>query len=335
MTPKQVLIHYGIRAPRRVKPISIGLMHATFKIDAADGAEFVLQRLHPLMSGAAFTADYAAVCRELAAHEILAQKVVRDTRGKLTVADDEFPDRVWRLLTFIPGVVHETLSRASQARGCGAAVAKFHAALADSKYRFAAHLPIHPYDVSKFYRAFVATTKKFKDDPLMAPVRGDVDFLLAELPKLLLPDGLPARVVHGDLKITNFVFDERGRDVRGIIDMDTCARFSVLLELGDALRSWCGRAEDDPRNKFNAALYRAAVAGYIDAAPKFLSAREKKILPRAVKLIVLNLASRFLRDYFEDNYFGWNTKKYPTRRAANLARARGQIALYRDALKKI
>lgn len=169
----------------------------------------------------------------------------------------------------------------------------------------------------------------------MEPVRAEVEFLAREIPKLMLPAGLPARVVHGDLKISNFVFDETGREVRTIIDLDTCARFPVLLELGDALRSWCGHAEDDPKNKFNAALYRAAVAGYVGGAPGFLSAREQKLLPRAVKLIALNLASRFMRDYFEDNYFGFDAKKYKTRRAANLARARGQIALYRDMAAKI
>lgn len=335
MTPENVLIHYGIRAPRRVKAISVGLIHATYKIDAADGAEFILQRMHPMLSDESLTADYAAVTEHLAERGVIAQEVLHTVDGALTVRDDEFSDRAWRLLTFVPGSVVEVVETAARAKACGAAVAEFHEALADLKYRFKSKLALHPYDVEKFYKAFARVAKKFAKDPLMEEVAADVKFLLAEIPKLMLPVGLPSRVVHGDLKISNFVFDETGHEVRTIIDLDTCARFPVLLELGDALRSWCGRAEDDPKNRFNAALYRAAVAGYVDAAPKFLSARERKLLPRAVKLIILNLASRFLRDYFEDNYFGWNAKKYSTRRAANLARARGQIALYRDMAAKI
>lgn len=335
MTPENALIHYGIRGARRVKPISVGLIHATYKVDAADGAEYVLQRLHPMLSDESLTADYAAVTEHLAERGVIAQEVLHTTNGALTVRDDEFPDRAWRLLTFIPGSVVEVMDSARRAKACGAAVGEFHVALADLKYKFKSRLALHPYDVEKFYRAFAKTVTKFGRDPLMKDVAIDVAFLMREIPKLMLPAGLPARVVHGDLKISNFVFDETGREVRTIIDLDTCVRAPILLELGDALRSWCGRAEDDPRNKFNAALYRAAVAGYMTGAPGFLSAREVKLLPRAVKLIALNLASRFMRDYFEDDYFGFNAKKYKTRRAANLARARGQIALYRDMVKKI
>jgi Ser/Thr protein kinase RdoA (MazF antagonist) len=335
MTPENVLIHYGVRAPRRVKAISVGLIHATYKVEAEDGAEFILQRMHPMLSDASLTEDYAVVTEHLAERGVIAQEVMHTTDGALTVRDDEFPDRAWRLLTFVPGTVVSVLSKAAEARACGTAVGEFHQALADLKYKFKSKLALHPYDVEKFYKAFAKTIKKFGKDPLMEPVAADVKFLLREIPKLMLPSDLPKRVVHGDLKISNFVFDETGAEVRTIIDLDTCARFSVLLELGDALRSWCGHAEDNPKNKFNAGFYRAAVTGYENGAPGFLSSREKKMLPRAIKLITLNLASRFLRDYFEDNYFGFDSKKYKTRRAANLARARGQIALYLDIKKKL
>jgi len=335
MTPEKALIHFGIRAPRRIRAISVGLIHATYKIENDDGAEFILQRMHPMLSDPSLTEDYRAVTEHLAERGVIAQEVMHTLSGNLTVSDDEFPDRAWRLLSYVPGSVVATLTTAAEARACSLAVAEFHAALADSKYKFKSRLALHPYDVDKFYKAFTKTVKKFNKDPLMAEVSRDVAFLLAEIPKLLLPKDLPKRIVHGDLKITNFVFDESESEVRTIIDLDTCARFPVLLELGDALRSWCGRAEDDPKNRFNASLYRAAIAGYDAGAPGFLTAREKKLLPRAVKLITLNLASRFLRDYFEDNYFGFDSKKYKTRRAANLARARGQIALYRDCAKKI
>ncbi len=334
MKPEDALIHYDIGAVRKISPISIGLIHSTYKIKAAAG-DFILQQLHPMLSHPSLTEDYAAVTQQLAAAGVTAQSVIKTRDGALTVADESAAERTWRLLSFVPGSVIELMETAGQARACGAAVGQFHAGLAGMKYKFKSTLAFHPYDSAKFYRAFKAVAKKFAHDPLMEPVREEVEFLLRVLPKTALPSGLPKRVVHGDLKITNFVFDAAGKSVRAIIDLDTCAKFPVLYELGDALRSWCGRAEDDPHNKFNAAFYRAAVEGYSAGAPGFLSARERRLLPRALKHITLTQACRFLRDYFEDNYFGWNAKKYSSRRAANLARARGQIAFWKDQEKKL
>lgn len=336
MTPEEALLHYTISEVREIKPITIGLIHATYRVETKDGT-YILQQLHPMLAHPSLTADYEAVTDQLSANGQACQQVVRTSGGELTIPDEESDERSWRLLVFVPGRVYETLSGAKRARECGAAVGKFHGALTNFPYHFASALKFHPYDVEKFYKDFLRVTKKFNrtTPALMASVKKEVVFLTAALPKLFLPKNLPARTVHGDLKITNFVFDERGARVRSIIDLDTCAKFPIALEFGDALRSWCGRAEDDPKNKFNTAMYRAAIAGYTEAAGKNISERELKYIPAGVKLLTLNLASRFLKDYFENNYFGYNTKKYNTRRAANLARTRGQLALFRDLEKKI
>lgn len=334
MRPEDALIHYTLGDIKKIKPIMVGLIHATYKIETSTG-DFILQRLHPKLSHPSLTQDYAAVTAHLASKGITAQRVIKTADGNWTIPDEDALDRGWRLMTFVPGRIYETIGSARQARACAGAMAQFHAALEDFSYKFKAKLEFHPYNTPKFLNDFVRVAKKFENSPLMEPVRREVDFLLRAVPKTMPAEELPSRVVHGDLKITNFVFEENGRAVRCIIDIDTCARFPVICELGDALRSWCGRAEDDPRNKFNLALYTAAVAGYEKGAPGFLSAREKRLLPRAVKHMVLILALRFMKDYFEDSYFGWNEKKYPTRREANLARARGQLALFKDLDKKL
>jgi hypothetical protein len=48
---------------------------------------------------------------------------------------------------------------------------------------------------------------------------------------------------------------------------------------------------------------------------------------RATKQITLELAARFLIDVVHDAYFGFDTARYPHRRAHNVARARGQYHL--------
>ena len=142
------------------------------------------------------------------------------------------------------------------------------------------------------------------------------------------------RVIHGDPKISNILFDTKGQ-ARAIIDLDTCNRRPLLVELGDAFRSWCGGAEDNPRNTFSLPIFRTAWAGYKKGAGNMMTKRELQYVPKAIGTITLELAARFLADYFDDNYFGWDSSRYPSRRAHNLARALGQIAEFRDYQKKL
>jgi hypothetical protein len=41
----------------------------------------------------------------------------------------------------------------------------------------------------------------------------------------------------------------------------------------------------------------------------------------------IELAARFAVDAFDGSYFGWDPSRFPSRRAHNLVRARGQLAL--------
>lgn len=120
-----------------------------------------------------------------------------------------------------------------------------------------------------------------------------------------------------------------------MIDFDTLQSLSPLYELGDAVRSWCGGDEDDPQNTFNKGIYEALIKGYRETSGKLLSEQEFKRIPQASHLVMLGLATRFLIDYVEDNYFGWDEQRYQSRKEHNLARCLGQIALYKDSLHKI
>jgi len=117
--------------------------------------------------------------------------------------------------------------------------------------------------------------------------------------------------------------------------LDTCSRSSILVELGDAFRSWCGNEEDDPKNRFCLRKFRSAWSGYKKGSDGFLTAREKSLIPKCIGTITLELACRFLTDYFEDSYFGWDSKRYKSRKEHNLARCRGQIKEFQDYKKKL
>ena len=46
-----------------------------------------------------------------------------------------------------------------------------------------------------------------------------------------------------------------------------------------------------------------------------------------LETVCIELAARFAVDVFDDSYFGWDATRFPSRRAHNLIRARGQLAL--------
>jgi Ser/Thr protein kinase RdoA (MazF antagonist) len=207
---------------------------------------------------------------------------------------------------------------------------RFHAAMAGLKYEFKSRKVLH--ETEKIFRTFTRIARKHWKSPLMTGVAADVAYVSAEMNRVLLPASLPLRAIHGDPKISNLLFDAKGRAC-GVVDLDTCNRRPLLVETGDMFRSWCGLEEDNPENEFRLDVFGAGWKGYSSTAS--ISSRERKLVPLSVATITLELASRFLADYFNDNYFGWDSSRYASRREHNLARARGQLGLYRDVWKKM
>jgi hypothetical protein len=117
-----------------------------------------------------------------------------------------------------------------------------------------------------------------------------------------------------------------------LVDLDTLGRQSIAYELGDALRSWCNpHGEDIADPEADRAIFEAAMAGYLDAAGDLLTPTERDSIAPGMVTVCIELASRFCADAIEDCYFGWDPARFPNRRAHNLVRARGQLALGRSA----
>ena len=163
--------------------------------------------------------------------------------------------------------------------------------------------------------------------PAIAALGREILALGATLPPL--SPSLPKRIAHSDLKISNLLFAEHDGEARCLIDLDTVARMPIAHELGDALRSWCNPlGEDVTETRFDHVLYDAALEGYLAAAPS-LSPEEIASIPLGLVTIATELAARFCTDAIEDRYFGWDPTRFPSRRAHNEVRARGQLCLAR------
>ncbi len=325
--PQEVLKGYAIGNVKSITPVTAGLVHETFAIKTDQG-QYIIQKLHPVLASRAIGEDFLAVTEFLRSQNFLSPVCVRTKNGSvLSIVKND----VWRMQTKLPGQTIHVVQDLAMAREAGEIYARFHSVMDRMDYRFKSKKILH--ETEKVYGAFGKATKGCKVDEV-EKVAKEIDFIRRELPRFFLPSDLPLRVIHGDPKISNILFDRKGK-ARAIIDLDTCNRRPLLVELGDAFRSWCGGAEDDPKNAFSIPRFRAAWKGYEVGAQGFMTAKERKLVPKAIGTITLELACRFLTDYFADNYFGWDPKRYPSRRAHNLARCRGQIAEFKDYQKKL
>lgn len=319
-----ITIHWSINLNHYlVKQVHSGLLNQTF-ILRSNNELLVLQKLHPAVSAPGCTLNYKALTDYLTSQNKISQTLRPTTNGELWITN-KAGDK-WRLLVGVEGQVFETTPNQYVAEQAGKLLAQFHVAVRKFAQPLQPTLPMFRYNevLSKLHRY----QDKFLNDasPL---VREAYKLLSDQLPLLILPSDLPVQIIHTDPKISNFLFDEKQVGIC-MIDFDTVQPLSPLYDLGDLIRSVCGGQEDDPQNKFNQNFYQAILKGYVSDASHILSETEKALIPRACQLVMLGLAARFLNDYVDDSYFGWDENRYETRRAHNLARCLGQIALFKS-----
>ena len=137
---------------------------------------------------------------------------------------------------------------------------------------------------------------------------------------------LPLRLIHGDPKINNVLFDTATQKAVSIIDLDTVKPGLIHYDIGDCLRSGCnlaGEETDQWQNvSFNTDLCQGILQGYLDVAQAFLTENDYTYIYAAIRLISFELGLRFFTDYLAGNvYF---KIKYPEH---NLARALVQFKL--------
>jgi Ser/Thr protein kinase RdoA (MazF antagonist) len=313
MRPEVIVQHFALPAVRTVTPVRSGLLHATYRVVTV-GGKFVVQRLHTAIPDSAVD-DMRMVTAYLVSCGLQVPSLVSTLDGRPFVRDTS--GGRWRVYPWLPGHVLESLPDPAMAREAGRLVGLLHKHLAACDYLPQDSIP-HFHDT-----AFVLAELQNVHPQLPDAVRGIADDILTMLPSLIVADE-PQQLIHGDLKISNLIFDDLGHAV-GIIDFDTILRHARAIDLGDAFRSWCNRtAEDDPDATFDVVCFEAAVSGYAEGFGRPSGPQERARHLRATKQITLELAARILIDVVHDIYFGFDAARYPHRRAHNVARARGQ-----------
>ena len=304
-----------------IKPISIGLIHETYLLESSIGPQWVVQGLHPLLSSDDILSDYEAVTTHLAQMNYGGPELVKTNEGDRASRYDQ---RRWRLSTYVPGETYTQVESIDMAYQGGRGMANFHRAIESISYQFRSHHPGH--DTSGHLQRLINASEQEQHQSAWNEIKVWGREIIDELGQTLMPSELPRSIVHGDPKISNLRFQGESAVM---IDLDTCNLHTRLVDLGDAIRSWCHRPQAPLGERFAVDFCQALIEGYLSSASP-LTELERAWLPRAGRVITLELASRFTRDYLEDHYFAYDATQFPSRRAHNFSRIQQMCQLARE-----
>lgn len=307
--------------PVRVEPHEGGLINLTWAVRTDGGVLAYLQRLNTAVFGPEVHFDIQAVTSRLRERGLETPVLVPTRTGALW---HEVDGAVWRCTTPVGTRTIHRVGDVAEAASAGRLVARFHAALVDLPWEFRSRRAgVH--DTPRHMERLAEVLETHRGHRLYDRVAPIAERVLDAWAAHEGVATLPARVIHGDLKISNVRF--RGPEAVALIDLDTLARGTLDVELGDALRSWCNPAtEDAPDARFDLDVFEAAMQGYASAAEGTDAAEWESVVP-GVERIALELAARFAHDALAEVYFGWDPARFPTRGDHNLARAAAQATL--------
>ena len=319
---RRILPCYALEGAH-LRPVDQGLINRTFRVDHPDRGSFALQRLNPVF-GVEVNTDLEHVTEHLSRLGMTTPRLVRTTTG---ARDVDIAGGIWRLLTWIEGRCLDRLDHPRRARSAGRLLGRFHSALQSLASPFA-HARTHVHDTEchlEGLREALETHSSHDAYSQIAPVGHAILQHADQLPPLPRDR---ACAVHGDPKVSNLLFDPTTDEAICMVDLDTLSRMPIVLELGDAFRSWCSTSREDERSAdFDIELFEAAVSGYADGSSDLLTPAERAALVTATEAISTELAARFARDALEEKYFGWDRTRFATRSAHNLVRAQNQLGL--------
>ena len=242
----------------------------------------------------------------------------------------------WRAISYIEGSESfDTLQDLNHAQEVGYALGTFHHLVSDlDPQHLVDTLPgfhITPHYLAQYQQVLdkIPMARWASLDP---DVKFCLDFIAARAASCSILEtakaqgSLPLRLMHGDPKVNNIMFDRATGKAVSVVDLDTAKPGLIHYDLGDCLRSGCNplgeEAADWQLVRFEPDLCRSILVGYCAVAQDFLTPADYDYLVVAIGLIAFELGLRFFSDYLAGNlYF---KVKYPEH---NLARALVQFQL--------
>ena len=332
MTSEAFIVAQAFAADQHIQgiqPLGNGLINDTFLVTTS-AKPFVLQRInrHVFPHPEHITANLRLLEQHLLRKPTAA---VRLRLPRLLASSDSTTrdQSCWRALELI---VHsesrEHITRDREAEQVGAALGHFHALFSDLNSQDL-HDTLPGFHITpQYYQSYIQIIQ----EPLQ--VADDDEYrtcqaFIAEhqqrincLEHARQAGVLRERIIHGDPKLNNFLFQRNSDDIISLIDLDTVKPGLIHYDIGDCLRSCCHISN---HNRFDSDRAHIILRHYLNASAEFITAADYDYLFAAIWLIPFELGLRFFSDYLQGNrYFKIEDERH------NLRRALAQIELCAD-----
>jgi Ser/Thr protein kinase RdoA (MazF antagonist) len=146
-------------------------------------------------------------------------------------------------------------------------------------------------------------------------------FIENEYKNILHNPEFKKRIMHHDTKISNVLFDAKGKGIC-VIDLDTVMPGYFISDVGDMMRTYLSPVNEEETDftKINvrSEFYKAIVNGYMSEMKDELTETEKNCFFYAGQFMMYMQAIRFLTDYLlNDQYYGAAYPLHNFNRATN------------------
>jgi Ser/Thr protein kinase RdoA (MazF antagonist) len=337
--PTLVLSAYGLDGRSSVETFGSGLINNTWKVIAGE-QEYILQRVNhavfkepqDIANNISLVGDYLK--RNHPDYKFVAPVATSKGDEMIYISGQGY----FRMFPFVAGShskdVVETAEQAYEAATQFGRFTRLLHGIDIKKLRLT--IPCF-HDLSLRYKQFLlAIEKGNKDriresDSLIKSLVAHADIVM-EYDNIVANPDFRLRVTHHDTKISNVLFDQKGKGIC-VIDLDTVMPGYFISDVGDMMRTYLSPVSEEETDfekiRVRDDFYKAIVQGYYNEMKDELTETEKKHFFYAGEFIIYMQAIRFLTDYLNDDiYYG---AKYPRH---NFMRAKNQSILLEQLLNK-
>ena len=295
-----------------ITPLGNGLINDTYLV-TTHSTPFVLQRINrtvfpapELIMDNLATLNWHIEQKDQTFVRLQIPKILKTGVNGLLYQDDN--GDCWRALSFIANTKSlEHIGADSDAEQVGRALGHFHRLCSDLN-PLLLHDTLPGFHITpeylKRYHAFMdqsAIGEQMRTSRYCAEFIARSQFIADDLEAARQQGLLSIRVIHGDPKLNNFLFDKQSRKIVSLIDLDTVKPGLVHYDLGDCARSCCHVNNTD---RFDIDIFAALLKSYLSEASSFFTGHDYLYLYRAIRLIPFELGLRFYTDYLQGNpYF--------------------------------
>jgi len=325
-----VLAAYGFPAETSVTPHGSGLINRTWLI-RHNNKNYILQRINqevfpcpPQIAG-----NIEKVGGYLLTHypDAVFPRPVPATTGETLVSTG--PDGFYRLYPFIEdSVTIDVVVDPSQAFEAARQFGAFTRMMTGFPVEQLHETLPHFHDLPLRYRSFRESLTTGRADRLrkageLVGYLESQNHLVAKYQQILTNPGFHLRVTHHDTKISNVLFDKKGKGIC-VIDLDTVMPGYFISDVGDMLRTYLSPVSEEeshlPLIQVRLDYFEAIVRGYLEEMGGILTPDEKKAFVYAGEFMLYMQSLRFITDYLlGDIYYGSNYEGHNYVRALNQA----------------